>query len=317
MEESNFIFFSCDICSQKFKNKNNYENHLNFHEEGTYLCWICPSKKTYKSKSTLYLHMRTKHTEEKFECNDCKLKFQFKHSLEYHINKVHLKIKPYACDKCSKSFYNQPSWLLHWKTHFVQYTCSVCQQKFKHQNNLSRHRQKHTERRTFECDLCKKTFSRKSGLKVHIEKHIEDKHFECTICNKTFLYKSTLNMHMNIHKEKSSHECQLCNNRYNDPASLRYHLNAHLNKRFECILCQKTYSSQYNLARHNKKFHVDGVLYCDECNKTFNGREKLKKHKCPGSPAYLCEYCPRKFLSLRGLKYHSSLQHELNDLKSI
>ena len=259
----------------------------------------------------MYLHLRTKHTKEKFECNDCKLKFQFKHSLEFHINKVHLKIKPYLCDKCSKSFYNQPTWSLHQKTHLVQYTCSVCQKQFKHQNNLIRHREIHREK-TFECDFCQKIFRRKCHLKGHIERHLEleRNQFECTICNKTFRYKSTLNMHKNHHKKKSPYECQLCNIRCNDPTSLRNHLNAHLNKLFECILCQKTYANKYSLEVHNKSFHVDSVS-CDKCKKYFRGK-KLKKHKCPGRPKYLCGYCPREFLYMQSLKYHLNSQHDLN-----
>ena len=41
----------------------------------------------------------------KFICNECEALFEQKQSLEYHMNKVHLNLKPYECNFCKKAFF--------------------------------------------------------------------------------------------------------------------------------------------------------------------------------------------------------------------
>ena len=38
-------------------------------------------------------------------CNECEAPFEHKQRLEFHMNKVHLNVKPYKCNQCEKAFF--------------------------------------------------------------------------------------------------------------------------------------------------------------------------------------------------------------------
>ena len=70
--------------------------------------------------------------------------FIHKGTMQRHINAVHLKIKPYECEQCQKSF------IL--KDHLKRHINAI-----------------HLEIKPYECDQCKKSFSRKDKMYNHVK----------------------------------------------------------------------------------------------------------------------------------------------------
>ena len=60
-------------------------------------------KKSKKFSQKMIKQSSMKRCSKKFHCNDCGGSFS---ELQRHINAVHLKIKPYECEHCQKSFGN-------------------------------------------------------------------------------------------------------------------------------------------------------------------------------------------------------------------
>ncbi len=59
--------------------------------------------------------------------------------MEYHVNRVHLKVAPFLCDECGRGFYNKSSLIVHNRTHLNMipkdarggFHCDGCKRWFK------------------------------------------------------------------------------------------------------------------------------------------------------------------------------------------
>ena len=100
--------------------------------------------------------------------------FEKKSDLEYHMNSVHLKVKGYKCNTCTKSFVTK-SML---KEHIDQkHSKSALKKKiaseksgtsFDSKKNLeSRSNSHHLKLKLFKCNSCSKYFSKKSVMLGH------------------------------------------------------------------------------------------------------------------------------------------------------
>jgi uncharacterized Zn-finger protein len=108
---------------------------------------------------------------DRFSCDKCDYKFQYKCGLNNHINRVHLKIKDFECDKCYSK-------------------CSTNSHLQRHINTV------HDKIKDFECDKCKYKFSTNSDLHRHIKAvHDKIKDFECPDCD----YKCSTNSDLQKH----------------------------------------------------------------------------------------------------------------------
>ena len=95
------------IVEIKYENKDQNEKSQYFENEeinsGKNPCQIC--KKSFTTKRTLKLHVKTVHDELKeYQCNICGKTFGNKSKLQFHIKRVHYSIKPHKCVSCYKSF---------------------------------------------------------------------------------------------------------------------------------------------------------------------------------------------------------------------
>lgn len=164
--------YICDECGEKFSYKTNLENHCSLHsqlQQQTFACNLCEKKldsktsldshllthsdlkpfvcnychKAFKIMPLLKAHMKVHAFQEfyrlpeKFECDECLLKFRTRRSLKVHIYHVH---KPKneeellsLCDSCHKTFSNHRTLERHHATHseIKPYTCGMCQKRFK------------------------------------------------------------------------------------------------------------------------------------------------------------------------------------------
>ena len=89
-EEKSFLDFHESEVGENVENSN--EN-----SQRTKACHIC--EKTFKTRHTLEIHIQSIHLGVKYTCDLCDAEFTQKKSLKKHIESVHEKIK-YACNLC-------------------------------------------------------------------------------------------------------------------------------------------------------------------------------------------------------------------------
>ncbi|CAG4960931.1 unnamed protein product [Parnassius apollo] len=191
----------CDTCGQKFKTSRSLKAHLKCHIEKK--CPYC--FKTLKSHSHYNVHieghksgMKRKRNKLYYNCNDCTYRTLNKKTLEAHINKVHLYIRPYVCQTCFKGFYKKSNLTEHLTTH-LQITnkiCEICGDSFVNQKTLMEHQRLHSDSKPYECDICSKKFVTSGRRSDHIKRTHMDKTEFCIFCDKKFSLKKELNRHV-------------------------------------------------------------------------------------------------------------------------
>ncbi|XP_065363944.1 transcription factor grauzone-like isoform X2 [Calliphora vicina] len=134
----------CDVCGQKYKNKESFKNHYAKHQgiiEPAAQCSIC--NRWLKNKHSLRLH-RFVHEKHTTPCDICGKVFDTKHSLRKH-----------------KSY---------WHKSDLNLQCSFCEKVFRQERNLQEHMATHTGVQLYKCPHCQKESRSKSNMYVHIKR---------------------------------------------------------------------------------------------------------------------------------------------------
>ncbi|XP_072948863.1 uncharacterized protein [Epargyreus clarus] len=160
--------YVCTTCNIKFKYKNNLRKHTKLHSDtNNYICNYCA--RTFKTKGNLKLHIDKMHSDKSGYCETCS-----KHvaNIEVHMWR-HTGKKPFKCDLCSSSYYEQKSLTRHinYRHKYIdKYKCSVdgCIVTFPSQPMLEYHVAKfHESSVPYPCDRCSKGFYRRNDLTRH------------------------------------------------------------------------------------------------------------------------------------------------------
>jgi len=205
------------------------------------VCVIC--KKLLGSKKTLRAHLLTHSVQKNFACQVCNKKFALGRQLKNHTVKCEKRsqrigerknpnYKAHTCEVCGKVI-NKSYLKRHMLVHAAyRFTCDICENKFKSQAYLERHKCKgkpccsicsmefiswkevrahaKTHEKTpdvkpdFKCFHCEKVFPDNSKLKRHLMTHSDDKPFSCDVCHKKFTRRDHLTRHKKLHSKYTS-----------------------------------------------------------------------------------------------------------------
>lgn len=169
---------SCEECNRVYPHLTELEKHICIH--------------------------RTSKEELPFTCYKCMQGFSTKSECTHHLQTNHRKKKLFKCNKCDKSFKNQPSLLSHvrehvknlvYESHFV---CYICDTKFNCKKSLEDHvfyvhlKQK----KRYPCDICGQTFKRPHLMSEHRVTHGKVKPLPCPSCPRFFARKRQLRKHI-------------------------------------------------------------------------------------------------------------------------
>lgn len=143
-----------------------------------------------------------------------------------------------------------------------------------------------------------------------------DKIYRCWIedCEATFPFRISLKRHMqtihNLAVSKSS--CLICGQDFQSYSEFLTHSKIH--RRFNCELCQSTFSKLKALESHLERFHStndkdERPFFCPEspCIARFKRKEHLKSHiayKHSTERKFKCSDCSMKFFQKMDLKNH-------------
>ncbi|KAG8175337.1 hypothetical protein JTE90_015550 [Oedothorax gibbosus] len=108
-------------------------------------CEVCG--KEFNKRFNLTRHRRI-HREEKFECEECHIKFVNEDKLSRHMS-THTGKKLFSCEVSNEKF-NQ-------KSHLPKleglHECEICHMKFPNKHKLSEHLHVHTEEKLSSCEV--------------------------------------------------------------------------------------------------------------------------------------------------------------------
>ncbi|XP_065079015.1 zinc finger protein 813-like [Ochlerotatus camptorhynchus] len=121
--EENVPMLSCELCQEANKNvffltQSEKDRHIDKHDKLSKMPIkerVCPECGEVFQTSDTYQRHRQTHL--KNDCKDCGKSFATRKTLRLHLVTVHLKSRPYKCDKCDSSFGQLTSLTAHMKVH--------------------------------------------------------------------------------------------------------------------------------------------------------------------------------------------------------
>jgi DNA-directed RNA polymerase subunit RPC12/RpoP len=140
---------TCTICGAVKRTINGLDDHLECHENPSLLRHMCHyCSKLFRRACRLNEHVKIVHgsdmVKHKFSCDLCRFKAPFKVSMKNHIERVHLKILPFACPECPDRLFSNKSALLYHQglQHGMatDHQCSLCTRYFPTKSHLKNHR---------------------------------------------------------------------------------------------------------------------------------------------------------------------------------
>lgn len=144
MDHADYVDRDCPHCiRQDIKNPVSYEAHIMQHcSKQKFLCANCG--KGFHKKRLYDLHMREYDEDYWIYCDHCDYKCKDKFKIVDHVNRAHIQIKTFVCEKCSKSFtcklmLDQHMFALHFTCEKGVYYCKKCKFCFKLRREFAKH----------------------------------------------------------------------------------------------------------------------------------------------------------------------------------
>ncbi|KAJ0180389.1 hypothetical protein K1T71_003793 [Dendrolimus kikuchii] len=199
------VYISCDMCTEKFGNLQDFNDHAIAIHAGTLDqtdnlskcvdgrptdCPICAKKNT--SYPNLVKHLRFVHNEETpHYCQHCEAKFEQATDLNKHIYAEHSdrtlgvqSFEPdmslvkdeveeyhYSCTECNAIFETVDAWTDHQvaEHHQVAHHCDQCDKKFLRPSELAEHKNTHLRVKFYPCSVCANSYSTPQKLSEHVQ----------------------------------------------------------------------------------------------------------------------------------------------------
>ena len=242
------------------------------------------------SKSYIYNHMESCYNSAVNSCHKCGKQFSQKFSLIIHLKNVHSE-ETFECKECKKVFKNLNTFTNHQVIHDKdrrRYQCHLCSNDYGTKNALEVHVMKAHEGKkdlfkTKQCNFCGKKFESNAKLAEHVDmKHNEDyKGVDCDLCNKNYVNQTSLEKHKRlVHFKERNFVCEICAKSFQTRPYLKHHIESVHGglKKYKCKLCDKAFAQVFGLKRHMDSFHEGKRYHCTKCVRSFTQEYHLKQH---------------------------------------
>lgn len=172
--------------------------------------------------------------------------------------------------------------------------CPDCPKQFTYQRSLADHKRvDHMGIKTNFCVMCDKNFKTKYLLERHMRSHTKEKPYHCKVCGKEFFVEEPLLEHKRFVHRGERHRCHFCTKEYASRAECRRHERKWHPSDFEeaskseistqplvfnCVLCNKTFSTSGCFERHLRTHTGEQPFQCDICFIRFSQKNNLKRH---------------------------------------
>ncbi|KAK6491584.1 zinc finger protein 407-like [Huso huso] len=293
--------------------------------------------------SGLNVHISMKHpTKEKtFHCLLCGKSFYTESNLHQHLTSAgHLRNEQasieelpeggatFKCVKCTDPFNSEQELFMHIKEkheellrevnkYILEDTeqinnereenrgniCKYCGKICKSSNSMAflAHIRTHTGSKPFRCKLCKFATAQLGDARNHVKRHLGMREYKCHVCGWAFVMKKHLNTHLlgkhgvGTPKERKF-ECKLCDRSFSEKWALNNHMKLHIGEKpFKCAwpTCHYSFLTLSAMKDHYRTHTGEKSFLCDLCGFAGGTRHALTKHRRQhtGEKPFKCELC--------------------------
>lgn len=139
----------------------------------------------------------------------------------------------------------------------VRFTCKNCNESFRWEKDLSRHRRLDCKKKPFGCPECGQLLSRRDSLRQHLQRHDGGKKFACQYCDKLFDQQQNLKVHLRIHSGEKPYKCPECGRQFNQSQNLTTHLRVHSGEKpYKCVECGASFRFCSGYKSHVARSHT-------------------------------------------------------------
>ncbi|XP_078593994.1 uncharacterized protein LOC144871909 [Branchiostoma floridae x Branchiostoma japonicum] len=260
---------TCPLCDCPMRKTRVLSKHLvKVHQRFPYQCPVCQKEMMYRKgyedhlathKGDIVLEARLEILTS--ECDICGKYFAGQNLMKRHKEQVHMNVRKFKCNVCSKDFKRKAELVIHMSVHTGDHPhlCMYCGKSFKIQASLKQHISIHLNIKKHVCQLCGRAFNQKINLRKHLESHNSSKEFQCEACGKTFQHSDTLRLHMRRTHLNEGKSCRYCGKKFLRSAVLQIHEDAVHNgiRNKMCPVCGQVMTYSHTLRRHFRRLHPD------------------------------------------------------------
>ncbi|XP_076452205.1 uncharacterized protein LOC143287849 [Babylonia areolata] len=235
------------------------------------------------------------------QCDLCDMKFAIARVLETHKMLEHQVCAQWKCSECGMQFLQAESHVLHMS---VSHPCVAAQHGFTSSAGLVVGKTEPSECEEQAELVMKVETEPRSDMRekmVELMTNMEDSVTESRVDVKTISNRSR-------RREKTMHKCDYCPAEFRHPCKLKVHIRKHTGEKpYKCTLCPKTFTSGTKRGAHFKSAHNKTRKHlCDWCGKKFFSLKILTDHVRihTGEKPYSCSVCSRKFRKRNALNVH-------------
>ncbi|XP_064801428.1 zinc finger protein 407-like [Oncorhynchus masou masou] len=265
--------------------------------------------------SGLNVHISMKHPskEKHFHCMLCGKSFYTESNLHQHLTSAaHLRNEQasieelpeggatFKCVKCTDPFETEQELFVHIKEKHEELLREVNKYVLEDTEQINRERE---ENQGSVCKHCGKVCKSSNSMAflAHIRTHTGSKPFKCKICNFATAQLGDARNHVKRHLGMREYKCHICGWAF----VMKKHLSTHLlgkhgvgqpkERKFECDLCDRSFSEKWALNNHMKLHTGDKPHKCvwPSCHYAFLTLSAMKDHyrTHTGEKSFLCDLC--------------------------
>ncbi|XP_022819338.1 zinc finger protein 91-like [Spodoptera litura] len=304
------VYVACDLCSEKFVNMQDFNDHALAVHAGSFDqsdnqskcvdgrptdCPLCGKKNS--SYPNLVKHLKIIHSEEKpHYCQHCDAKFEQATDLNKHIYMEH-------SDRTLGMVAEPDMSIVKEEAEEYHYSCTECNAIFETVDAWTDHQVAEHNQIAHHCDQCEKKFLRPSELAEHKNTHLRVKFYPCSVCPNSYGTPQKLSEHVQeahaglgpVVPTEAEFFCDICIRSFKSRQAYSNHMRIHAkvpttNRKPGIVKGSAPQIvvkpiKQYPVAQpgfswFKPNYNIPNAPYsCDICGKGFMHKKNIWKHK--------------------------------------
>ncbi|KAM4579943.1 zinc finger protein 407 [Odontesthes bonariensis] len=276
--------FHCLVCGKSFYTESNLHQHLT---------------------SAAHLRNEQNSVEElpeggaSFKCVKCTDRFETEQDLFFHIKEKHEEL----LREVNKYVLEDTEQINREREENQGSVCKYCGKVCKSSNSMAflAHIRTHTGSKPFMCKICNFATAQLGDARNHVKRHLGMREYKCDICGWAFVMKKHLSTHLlGKHgvgqRKERKFECELCDRTFSEKWALNNHMKLHSGEKpYKCVWpsCHYAFLNLSAMKDHYRTHTGEKSYLCDLCGFAGGTRHALTKHRRQhtGERPFKCKLC--------------------------